>query len=64
MQQGRQYILPEQDGTVLSEDEEEEEEEDEEEGEVEEPFSRIVIEEKYHDDREDDFLNGKVTRQQ
>ena len=60
MQQGRQYILPEQDGTVLSEDEEE----DEEEGEVEEPFSRIDIEEKYHDDREDDFLNGKVTRQQ
>ena len=62
MQQGRQYILREQDGTVLSEDEEEEE--DEEEGEVEEPFSRIDIEEKYHDDREDDFLNGKVTRQQ
>ena len=36
-------------------DDDEEDEEDEE-----DPFSQIIYEQKYYEDREDDFLNGKV----
>ena len=54
LKQGRQYTIPEQGETAISDEENYEEEEEEE------KFSRIVYEEKYHDDREDDFLNGKV----
>ena len=52
IQQGRQYILPEQEDIQPTEEGDDDEEE--------EQFSQIVYEEKYHNDREHDFLNGKV----
>ena len=52
LQQGRQYILPEQEDIQPTEEGDDDEEE--------EQFSQIVYEEKYHNDREHDFLNGKV----
>ena len=57
-QQGRQYILTDHEDLAMNE---EEKDVDDEEGEEEEdPFSQIIYEQKYYEDREDDFLNGKV----
>ena len=39
---------------------EEERDVDDDEEEEEDPFSQIIYEQKYYEDREDDFLNGKV----
>ena len=48
--QGRQYIVPDKDERERDADEEEK-------------SCRIFYEERYHDDRQDDFLNGKVMMQ-
>ena len=48
--QGRQYIVPDKDETERDADEDEK-------------SCRIFYEERYHDDRQDDFLNGKVMMQ-
>ena len=44
----------------MNEEEKDVDEVEEEEEEEEDPFSQIIYEQKYYEDREDDFLNGKV----
>ena len=56
-QQGRQYILTDHDEDNAMNEEEKDVDDEEVE---EDPFSQIIYEQKYYEDREDDFLNGKV----
>ena len=44
----------------MNEEERDVDDDEEDEEEEEDPFSQIIYEQKYYEDREDDFLNGKV----